>query len=447
MFYGGENMLKHTQQQRQTQSLHMTPHLRHAIKLLELPNSDLLTYLQDICLDNPLIHIEDTIYKESYEDVDQSVLPPTSRNNSSSNDFLKAPEKTLDEHLHHQIHMAFRDKKESSVALYLLDHLDVNGYLTLSLEEVALTLGLPLSFLESILKKLHSFEPTGVFARNLEECLTLQWIEKGYHPHKLNLFFKEHQSFMKGHMDKLKKALDFNDQDLKQFLNHLKELNPKPGQAFNIPTIPFSSPDLFIYVTDKGLSLRLNDHTHPRLSYDTLSYEGTHKDTETYLKSKQTEAQWLCQALQQRRMNLLKMGHFLMDYQREFFLNNKPLKPLILKTVAEETGLSESTISRLTTSKYAMTPQGLMELKSLFSTGLQAIHQDQEDVSATLVRQELIKLISKEVTPYSDDQLVFELAKKGVNVSRRTIAKYRYLLHIPSSYERKRMSKRQCFDQ
>lgn len=446
--------IKQYLQQKQQQNLQMTPQLRHAIKLLELPNLELTGYLQNLCLENPLIQIEDPdhLSVEAEQATDPfdadtyeyywEVNPVPERQ-----PIFKEVARTLHQHLHAQIDMAFAPGPDRLIALYLLDHVDANGYLTLDSAKLAEKLKCSVVYIEEIIKRLQALEPTGVFARNLHECLKLQWIERGFSGGELDVFFRHSQDFLKGDLNRLKKDLHLSEEDLKAFFSHLKELNPKPGQLFEPFETLLASPDLIIGVTEnQEIKLRLNDRTHPKLIYDaSMRITGT-EAIAPYLKAKHAEAQWLTKALCQRRENLLKVGEAIIVCQQDFFLKGiSALKPLTLKAIAELTGLHESTISRLTSYKYALTPFGTLELKSFFSGGLASLHAHQEDVAAARVHQHMADLIAHESStgPYSDDQLVYELAKKGINISRRTVTKYREKLGISSSYERKRSLKRQ----
>lgn len=436
--------------QRQGQSLQMTTRLRHAIKLLELPNLELYTYLQDLCLDNPLLELEapkDAVLEDCF---------PVSKDNEGDEwhpstflDFdipLAAPKKTLKHHIQDFIDLSFTDVKENLVATYFADHLDGNGYLRLSLDDAATRLQCPYSWLESVLHRLQAIEPTGLFARSLEECLKLQWQEKSWPLEPLACFFKYQDLFLKGDLVRLYKAMAMTADDFTLFLARMKECHPKVGQAFDQEIVQNAVPDLIFEKNETGdLFVSINERTHPALRINNTFEGAVSSKASGYLKTKHSEAGWLMKAVQQRRQNLLALGACLIEHQGDFFHKGvMGLKPLTLKDVAQDTGLHESTISRLTLQKFAVTPFGVVCLKHFFSGSIKALSSQEDDLSATRVKTELKMLIEAEESqkPYSDDHLVFELAKKGINLSRRTITKYRELLNIPSSYARKRTAKR-----
>ncbi|MBA4750430.1 MAG: RNA polymerase factor sigma-54 [Alphaproteobacteria bacterium] len=459
-------------QQKQTTSLVVTPQLRQAIHLLSLSNLELVAHLQQTVLDNPLLELEG--YDKTSEDVPikseegdwESPASDVHENlwsaDSTSDRWaggtpvteasldpfatIEAPPLTLQEHLLLQMQNMFEMHSQQVVALHLLADLDEAGYLTTDFESLSKSLGCTEVEIEEVLRHLQTCDPAGIFARNLQECLTAQLKERHLWTPIFERLMAHLSLFGEGKIDILLKKAALSKEELIDALQVIRSLDPKPGLAYAKKDNPPILPDLFVtwHGEDQRWDVRFNEATLPKVLIDTGYYarvwELGKKEIQVYLKEQLSSAQWLVKALDQRAQNVLKVATMLVATQQDFLKHGlSHLQPLTLKDVALELGLHESTVSRVVNHKYLQTPRGVFEMKVFFSNAVMGMADDAQH-SAVSVRHLLSELIQEEnpEDPYSDDQLVQKMAEKGVDVARRTISKYRKLLKIPSSYERKR---------
>jgi RNA polymerase sigma-54 factor len=301
--------------------------------------------------------------------------------------------------------------------------------------------------IEGVLKKLQTIEPAGLFARTLVECLKLQAEDANLLDDNLESILDNLHLLGSGKFDLLKRRCGFNDEELSENLRIIKSFNPKPGLLFSSDAINIREPDLKITQKDGGWLVTLNKSTLPSVVVD-KAYAKTVRKTKMdveqkeFIKEKIAEANWLKNALQKRNETMLKVGAEIAKRQTQF-LEKGPsyLQPMILRDVAEAVDLHESTISRVTTGSLMETPQGTLELKSFFSVSLQ-LNDDQSSQSSAAVKFKIKKLIENEDprNPISDDEIVENLKNTGINVARRTVAKYRKVQSIPASFMRKRQN-------
>lgn len=483
-------------QQKQTTSLVMTPQLQQAIKLLQLSNLELAAFVDEQLESNPLLERgtgdenrrgEAEAARETIEEFTEiSMDAPTAAGSDldapaeviheqssaadvgGSIDWSKSgsggtfsggseynlienteAEITLIEHLTDQLGMEIKDPKERLIGAYLIDHVDDNGYMRLSIEEAAERLGISQNRVQSVLTQIQSFEPTGVCARDLKECLALQLREKGLLNDSMLTMLDNLTMLAKHDLSKLASVCDVSKDELMVMISTLKTLAPKPGLAFGASMAAAIQPDVFIRETPQGgWAVELNSDTLPRVLVNNRYFAevckpGADDETRTFMTECHQTASWLVKSLDQRARTILKVATEIVKQQDGFFAYGvDKMRPLNLKTVADAIEMHESTVSRVTSNKFMNTPRGVFEFKYFFTAGISSMDGG-EDISAEAVRHKIKILISEETitSVKSDDKLVKLLRAQGIDIARRTVAKYRESLGIPSSVERRRILK------
>ena len=475
---------------KQNQSIVMTPQLQQAIKLLQLTNIELAEYVENTKLENPFIKEDLNIKKivtndqktyDVVENAKQNQDPlkinsdleinnsfdthisentfeknkTTIKNNfESKNTFLSevientiSNKISLKEYLTNQITLSF-EKKDQSLAISLIDYLHTSGWLIHPVEEIAEELKKPLHYVEEIIRHLQCLEPVGIFAKNLSECLKIQLQEKGILDDKYKTLIDNLSLITKGKIKTLTKMCKVENHKVIEMINTIKKLNPKPAEIFNCEPLRVSEPDIIVTRTNKGWKIDLNKSNLPTINLDEdyiseISNLNLGTDDNDFSHNKIGEAKWLQKAVDQRNKTILKVASVILKKQIGFFKHGfSHMKPLILKDVADAIGMHESTVSRVTNSKLILTDWGLLSLKEFFSASIPS-SEESDKHAASAVREALKKLISTEVSskPLSDEKIADVLSNQGIDVARRTVAKYRDMLSIPSSAERKRRSK------
>ncbi len=481
--------------QKQSQSLVMTPQLQQAIKLLQLSNIELAAFVEEQLESNPLLERgtgdenrrgEDSAGESKSEDYSEISLDgPTAEvseamdapshamdaeatpadvggsvdwgkagsggsfNGSSDYDPLsnKAAEITLSEHLNAQLSMAIQDPKERMIGTNLIDHVDENGYLRGDLVEMAERLGVSHNRLMSVLTTLQTFEPTGVFARDLAECLSLQLRENGQYDDAMVALVNNLELLAKHDLKKLAKLCGIDKDALLLKVAQLRALSPKPGLAYGDEMAAAVEPDVFIKETAQGgWTVELNSDTLPRVLvnhryFSEVCAKGSDEQTQSFMSECQNNANWLVKSLDQRARTIMKVSIEIVKQQDGFFAYGiDHLRPLNLKQVADAIEMHESTVSRVTNNKFMSTPRGMFELKYFFTASI-ASNDGGEAHSAEAVRHKIKILIAEETakTVKSDDKLVTLLGAQGIEIARRTVAKYRESMGVPSSVERRRI--------
>ncbi|MFC3301819.1 RNA polymerase factor sigma-54 [Parvularcula lutaonensis] len=461
---------------RQNQQLTMTPQLQQAIKLLQLSNLELQEYVEERLLENPFLERNEqadtdaagsdaTKGEADSGPADGSDEPPTVqrdriRENASSagsgagnEDYDAAAnvtvEKSLTEVLNEQLVIAVRDPVDQALGRYLIDLIEDSGYLGTPLDVVAERLGCPVSEAERLLHVIQKFEPAGVGARTLSECLRLQLEDQGILERGISALLDNLDLVGARKLSELKKKTGLDEEGIASALDIIRKLNPKPGLAYGGDPVQVVVPDVYVSEnTDGGWKVELNAATLPKVIaneayYAELSREKQGEESRTFLQEQINDANWLVRSLDQRARTILKVSSEIVRYQDGFFAYGiRHLRPLNLKTVAEAIGMHESTVSRVTSGKYMHTPRGVFEMKYFFTAAIPSSGGEVE-YSAESVRHVIKDLIDKEdpLNPLSDDQLVAALADLDIAIARRTIAKYRQSLGVPSSVERKRAAK------
>ena len=494
---------------RQSQALVMTPQLMQAIKLLQLSNLDLATYVEGELERNPLLERPaegETTPAEEREEAaaaarDASETPvdrewigqelETSRatiedrlDTSLENVFPDEPataprpaapepaaysewagvgaggredgdynleafvsaEATLADHLADQLALAISDPARRMIGQHLIDSVDESGYLTGDLAAVADKLGAPTNEVEAVLAVLQTFDPPGVCARTLEECLAIQLKERDRLDPAMQALIAHLELVARRDFPGLRRICGVDEEDLADMIAEIRSLNPKPGLAFGSAVVQPIVPDVFVRPgPDGGWLVELNSDTLPKVLvsqtyYASVSKTAKNDSEKSYLADCLQTATWLIRALDQRAKTILKVASEIVRQQDAFLASGvQHLRPLNLKTVADAIGMHESTVSRVTANKYMATNRGIFELKYFFTSAIAAADGG-EAHSAEAVRHRIRQLIDAEspADVLSDDTIVEKLRTAGIDIARRTVAKYREAMRIPSSVQRRR---------
>ncbi len=371
---------------------------------------------------------------------------------------------SFNQFLKNQLHSFSFNKEDLEIAEFILGSLDQFGYLRRDLidisDDLAFTLGINAdeNKIQKILDKIYLLDPAGIGAKNLQECLYLQLKRKKTTKNISNAvkIIKDlFDEFSKRHFDKIKAKLNISDEDLRESISEIEKLNPKPGGAYNENTKMNSSivPDFTVEVIDGNVKLKLNSRNAPDL-YVSEEYKNmlsgyseskektkSQKDAVMFIKQKLDSAKWFIEAIKQRNQTLIMTMSAIVDFQKEYFItgDEKKLKPMILKDIAEEITMDISTISRVANSKYVDTPYGTKLIKSFFSEGIK--NSKGEDISTIEVKKTLESIIESEdkKKPLTDDQLTKLLNKEGYPIARRTVAKYREMIGAPVARLRRKL--------
>ncbi|WP_456273364.1 RNA polymerase factor sigma-54 [Bacillus sp. AK031] len=418
--------------QRQSLKLHMTQQLTQAIELLQYSSLELNEYLESKALENPLLQLEPVSYQENDRGRHQGGM---------SIDWIEeiaVREASLWEHLTAQLDLKALTREDRNQLSVLFDSLDDNGYLPSNIESIIGT-----NNLSEYIKILQGLDPAGIGARNLKECLLLQ-IDRDSKapPYTYNIIEQFFVDFCEKTWKKISSEMDITLTDIQKAADYVKTLNPRPGARFSSDLPHYIRPEMIVTQTIDGLEVKLLDGSVMKVlyndSYHELISRSQDKEALRYLHDKKQEYQWILKMINQRKSTLIKVGKCLVEKQQEFFRRGpKHLRPLTLKEVADTIGVHESTISRAARGKYIGTPYGTYELKALFVSG---VGTDEDSASSEGIKGEISQLVEDEdkTKPLSDQAIAGLLKEKGIKVSRRTVAKYRDQLNIPSSTRRKR---------
>jgi RNA polymerase sigma-54 factor len=503
--------MKTSLQLKMGQQLTMTPQLQQAIRLLQLSTLDLQQEIQEALDSNPMLESEefdeapsesdnsnqDSDYSDSgaettasdsndyefehssdqqdlndqwsddklpddlpvdsqWEDTFQVSATVASSGGPVDDDFdydaRHATTDSLQDHLLWQLNLTPMSDTDREIATMLIDGVDDDGYLHTTIEDVLESMNPSLDVeedeVQAVLKRLQQFDPAGVFARDLRECLMLQL-------HQLpegTPWLPEARSVLRDYIDllgsrdypTLMRKTRLKEEDLKSVLRLIKELNPKPGSGISEQQSEYVIPDVIVRQLRDEWRVELNPEIAPKLrvnaDYAALIRRSDNSADNSFLKDNLQEARWFIKSLQSRNETLLKVATKIVEYQIEFFeRGDEGMKPLVLHDIAEAVGMHESTISRVTTQKYMHTPRGIFELKYFFSSHVST--DSGGECSSTAIRAMIKKLIAEENTrkPLSDNKIATMLGEKGIQVARRTVAKYREAMMIPPSNERKQL--------
>ncbi len=400
---------------------------------------------------------DDLDIDSGWEDVYETPQVPSLSNNSQSSfegkelEFQNSAEETLQEHLFWQLEMTPLAGSDHAIATAIIDAIDPHGYLTSTLEDLHSGLitefaELELDEIEAVLKRVHQFDPIGCGSRNLQECLSLQLSQFAADTPWLNeaKLLVSHYLEILGAKDynQLMRKMKLKQPELREVVTLVQSLNPRPGSLIAPEKPQYIIPDVFVRKRKNKWMVELNPECSPKLQihsqYASLIRRSDNSSENLFLRNNLQEAKWFIKSLQSRNETLLKVASQIVAHQQEFFEHGEEyMKPLVLHDIAERVEMHESTISRVTTQKYMHTPRGIFELKYFFSSHVST--DSGGECSATAIRALIKKLIAEEnqSKPLSDSKIANILADKGINVARRTIAKYREAMSIPPSNARK----------
>jgi RNA polymerase sigma-54 factor len=493
-------------QLRQSQALVMTPQLMQAIKLLQLSNLDLAAYVEAELERNPLLEragdpetirnaeesgageaptsVEqaaaaddspddewlgadldtnpsavENLFPDSVEPMSRPAIPETpgysewagiSAGGSGDVEYnleaFVSVEVTLADHLSRQLNLAIHDAAGRMIGQHLIDLVDESGYVRGDLAGVAEKLGAPMAEVEAVLATLQQFDPPGVCARDLAECLSIQLRERDRYDPAMATLVANLDLLAKRDLAGLKRVCGVDEEDLVEMVAEIRRLNPKPGLAFGQGVVQPIVPDVFVRAAPDGSwAVELNTDTLPRVlvnqSYHaTVSKTAKSEQEKAFLSECLQTATWLMRSLDQRAKTILKVATEIVRQQDGFLAYGvQHLRPLNLRIIADAIGMHESTVSRVTSNKYMATPRGIFELKYFFSSAIAATGAG-EAHSAEAVRHRIREMIEAESAEsvLSDDTIVQRLRDAGIDIARRTVAKYREAMHIPSSVQRRR---------
>jgi RNA polymerase sigma-54 factor len=464
------------------QKLILTPSLQQAIKLLPMSTLELADLLNQEMVENPLLEEvpteelqpaeqqqaqekaadqQPTDKGDSWDDADYEYffgdylddgyrsrtpsevkeLPPIENTLSTAS--------SLSDHLLWQLSLQTDDEKLKEIGRAIIGNLDDDGYLVASVEEIAAMGEWPVADVERALQHVQTFDPIGVAARDLQECLWLQIRHLGLEGTPTEKIVTEHLRLLQNHqVPEIARKLGMTIEDLKEHVEIIRNLDPKPGSRYNPSQSQYVIPDVYVIKVEDQYVAALNEEGLPQLRIspvyrrllDKTGAGGGEQNDETraYVKDKFRSALWLIKSVDQRQKTIHKVATSIINFQREFLDHGiEYLRPLVLRDVANDIGMHESTVSRVVNNKYMHTPQGVFELKYFFHSGISSSYG--ESVSSVTIKQRIRKIIENEDPrkPLSDSKIVSILQKEGLMLARRTIAKYREELKIPTSNQRK----------
>jgi RNA polymerase sigma-54 factor len=492
---------------RLSQKLIMTPQLQQAIKLLQLSRLELQQTLNQTLMENPLLEeiqaeaeegetpaaeewdqtrknaeegegapapegestetLEDQAptgwedYFESDRRVGDKEYPSASQDEFPSYDQTIVKPTSLEDHLLWQLSLSALTDEQKAIGRIIIGNLDDDGYLRMTVEEISADAGVPVSDIESVLLHVQTFDPAGVAARDLRECLLIQlkYLDqdlmgalksrsRGLHGSIVEAIVSNHlKDLEKKQYAKIAKAVGASVEEVFAATQVIEALEPKPGRPYFSSDNHVIVPDVFVVKNEDEWVILLNDDGLPRLRispyYKRLM--GNKKDnsdaTKQYLEEKLRGAQWIIRSIEQRNKTIIKVVGSIVKFQEQFFEKGvQYLKPLVLKQVADDIGMHESTISRVTANKYLYCPQGLLELKFFFNAGIQRSDDHADMLSSVTVREMIRKMVAEEDTrhPLKDQEIAARLQRDHIMIARRTVAKYRAEVNIPSASQRKR---------
>jgi len=486
------------------QQLAMTPQLQQAIRLLQLSALDLTAEIQENLESNPMLEVdedsndqdsdkgqqaetteridgsdqstaapdadtasdsamdmsgtaEDMPVDSSWEDVYESILPPSSATQSGEGDdrdldAMNSSDTSLRDHLMWQLQMTSVSDRDRSIAMSIIDGIDERGYLTTPLEEIRSDVSnedeVGMDEVMAVLHLIQNFDPVGVGASDLGECLYLQlqqkpkttpWLERTCELVQRHLDLVGHRDYKT-----LMAKLGCDEDALRGMLALLQTLNPVPGEEIASPKTEYIVPDVYVFKDNGVWRVELNLESIPKIrinnSYASLVRQVASPSDNEYMRQQLQEARWFVKSIQSRNDTLLRVARFIVEFQQGYFDHGEEaMRPMVLADVAESVEMHESTISRVTTRKYMHTPKGILELKYFFSSHVST--SSGGECSATAIRAVIKKLIAAEDSkkPLSDSKITAMLRAQGINVARRTVTKYREAMSIPTSNERRQM--------
>lgn len=445
----------------QTQKLSMTPELIQAIQILQYNNQELNEYIDKELLENPILESE--YHKESDTEIDIDSLRDQLiqaddnveaykqwESHSTSDEYsyenFVAFNYTLTEFLIEQLHFSSLKGQDAEIGRYIIENIDDNGYLSMSLEEICSVLDVDLDSCERVLDLIHTFEPSGVGARDLNECLIIQLASLGELTDEIEFIISNRLKDLADNKYALiSKEVGISLTEVQEIADLIKTLEPKPGRGFDSDnSIKYILPDIYVEETNGEYIVSANDGSTPSLHissyYNSLTEEAkSDKELSNYLNNRFNSAMWLMKSIEQRKKTIYNVASAIVQFQNDFFAKGERfLKPLTLKQIAETVGVHESTVSRAINGKYMQCPRGVFELKYFFTGGI--LNEDGSGVSSNSIKSMIKEFVDAEddKKPLSDSKISEMLHEKGIDISRRTVAKYRDDIGILPSSKRRR---------
>lgn len=474
-----------------SQNLVITPQLQQAIKLLQMSRLELESQVRNELEENPILEEAEVLKEEDFQRTKEAEEVTGDSNEvkieSSSSESVQDPQKqdefewesyletqhkapreashgneeimnyeniisstqTLHDHLYWQVKMTGFADHEEKAADAIISHIDDDGYLKVPLAQIAEEENLAQDDLEDALSLIQEFDPPGVGARDLKECLLIQAKILEEDTNDLVLLITSHlKDLEKKNYEAIAKGLNRSMEEVIEICKIIYAMEPKPGRSYSGNDIQYVTPDVYVYKVGDDYVVSLNEDGLPKLKISNYyknmlkggaNPSGDQKATE-YIQEKLKSAVWLIKSIHQRQRTIFKVTDSIVKHQKEFFEKGAGfLKPMVLRDIANDIGMHESTVSRVTTAKYVHTPQGIYELKYFFNSGISS-SQGGEDLASESVKLKLKELVAKEdpKKPLSDQKLVDLLKKEGIDIARRTVAKYRDVLRILPSSQRKK---------
>lgn len=429
------------QKQKQSQKLAMTQSLQQSIQVLQFSMDELVDFVNSEAMENPLIEVVEPNYTLTYS-------KPRSSTGTEVNYLSQIPDNnvSLFEYLIDQVHLNYRDTFLRSIVLFLVEHIDLNGYLTITLAEAAQQMQAEDIQVLDALTLIQQLDPAGVGARNLQECLMLQTERDRRAPTIAYIALEEYfQQLVDRKWPEIAKELQVDVKDIQAVFDYIQTLTPTPGASFGSTDGLYIIPDLTVKIEGQDLLIQSNRRGMPEVKFQQHYFDqmNQEKDPEVkeYLDKKKQDFDALQKMIQQRGDTILRVGQAIIRHQRDFFFDEqRPIKPLILKDIATELEVHESTVSRAVNGKYMETEFGVFELKRFFSQKTGAQNNEGEELSNDAIKTRVKELVDQEdkAKPLSDQKIVDLLKAEGIQLSRRTVAKYRDAMHIPGSSKRKR---------
>lgn len=467
-----------------SQNLVITPQLQQAIKLLQMSRLEMEASVRSELEDNPVLEEAVDLKEEDLQRVkevaqqvegreaegpiDQVAQDPQRQDEFEWDSYFETSQKppkdissgneeimnyenvisagqTLHDHLYWQVKMTGFSESEERAADAIIGYIDDDGYLKASLEQIVEEEKIPIEDLEDTLSLIQEFDPPGVGARDLKECLLIQarLLEEDT-TDLVNLIQNHIRDLEKKNYEAIAKAQNMDVRAVVDLCKIVYSMEPKPGRAFVVSDTHYVTPDVYVYKVGDDFVVSLNEDGLPRLKisnfYRNMLKGGqTNKQEHDYIQEKLKSAVWLIKSIHQRQRTIYKVAESILKHQKDFFnKGNGFLKPMVLRDIANDIGMHESTVSRVTTAKYVHTPQGIYELKYFFNSGITS--SDGNDLASESVKLKIKDLVAKESpkNPLSDQKIAEVLAKEGIQIARRTVAKYREMLKILPSSQRKK---------
>ncbi len=473
-------MAKMVQSLSMNQSLRMTPQLQQAIKMLQLSRMELETQIRSELEENPILEDAPEISEQDFNRIKEASAEidggqgnqdqdPQRQDEFEWENYVETTHKPMNAHLsgHDEI-QNYENSLQTSESLHdylnwqakmwgfneeelqyvelMIDYIDDDGYILTPLEQIALEEKVELKELEEIIPFVQEFDPPGVGARNLKECLILQAKALEEDTKDLVHIINHHlKDLEKKNYDVIAKNMGRDPKEVMEICKIIYSMDPKPGLAYSPQDTHYVTPDVYVYKVGDEYLVTMNEDGLPRLKISNyykniLKSADKNEKTQTYIQDKLRSAVWLIKSIHQRQRTIFKVTESIVKHQREFFDKGVGhIKPMVLRDVAQDIGMHESTVSRVTTSKYVYTPQGIFELKYFFNSGISTT--DGDSLASESVKIKIKEIVAKEdiKNPFSDQQLVDLLRESGIKMARRTVAKYREMLRILPSSRRKKV--------